>query len=101
MTAWLAERKLVAVRIETGERVDVTFRVGTPYWVPGDDFARCPLQLDGVYERIAGAPGVDLLQALQLASNLDALLSPLRSKYDLFWPTGETYFNDDLQDEDA
>lgn len=93
MSKWIAERKLVAEVIATGERRNVTFRVGTPYWLPDDEFASCPLEMEGLFDRIADAKGIDLLQALQQASNIDLMLESLKAKYNFYWPTGEGYFD--------
>lgn len=38
--------------------------------------------------------GADSLQALQLASDVDPLLRALQRKYELYFPTGEPYFED-------
>jgi len=88
----IAERELIAEVIETGVRKHLTIRVGMPYWLPDDEFASCPVEWDGVFERIADAKGIDLLQALQLASDIDPMLKMLRNKYNFYWPSGEEYF---------
>jgi hypothetical protein len=92
---WIAERKLVAKAKKTGERKEITIRVGTPYWIPNDEFASCPLELDGLFDHVADAKGIDLLQALQQAANIDIVLEKLGEKYNFYWPTGEGYFDDD------
>ena len=38
--------------------------------------------------------GADSLQALQLASDVEPILKRLSKKYDLFFPTGEGYFEE-------
>lgn len=95
MKRWIAERKLIAEVIETGERKDVTIRVGAPFWRPDDDFASCPVEWDGLFEHFADAKGIDLLQALQQASDIDPLLERLRTKYNFYWPSGEGYFDEE------
>ena len=96
MKKWLAERNVVAERIEDGQRTDITFRVGVPYWVEGEDFAYCPWEVDGLLEKVADAAGTDTLQALQLASNIDGFLAAFKDKYNFYWPTGESYFDHDV-----
>jgi hypothetical protein len=38
--------------------------------------------------------GMDLLQALHMASDIEPFLEKLRNRYDFFWPSGESYFDD-------
>ena len=38
--------------------------------------------------------GVDEIQALQLATNVDSFLKRLSKKYDLYWLSGDPYFED-------
>jgi hypothetical protein len=94
MSKWIAERRLIAEAVATGERKCVTIRVGIPYWLPDDEFASCPLELDGLFDRVADAKGIDSLQAIQLASNIDLMLESLKGKYKFYWPTGEGYFDE-------
>jgi len=88
----IAERKLVVLVKETGERKELTIRIGIPYWIPTDEIAACPIEWDGLFDNIADAKGIDLLQAIQLASDIDPLLKLLQNKYEFFWPSGEEYF---------
>jgi len=39
--------------------------------------------------------GMDSLQAVNMASNIDAVLERLGKKYDFYWSSGEPYFDDD------
>lgn len=95
MKTWIAERKLIAEVVATGERKSVTVRVGVPYWLPDDEFASCPLELEGLFDQVADAKGIDLLQALQQASNIDLMLEGLKEKYNFYWSTGKGYFDED------
>lgn len=95
MKAWIAERKLVVEIIATGERKDLTIRIGTPYWLPNEDFASCPMEWEGLFDRVADAKGIDLVQALQQASDIDSMLQPLTTKYNFFWPSDEGYFDEE------
>ena len=94
MTAWIAERHLIAEVRLTGERKNFTIRVGKPRWIEGEEFATCPIEWDGLFDRIADAKGVDLLQAIQQASNIDPMLKMLDGKYRFYYPSGESYFDD-------
>jgi hypothetical protein len=95
MVNCIAERKLIVKVKETGERKELTIRIGMPYWIPDEEIAACPVEWDGLFERVADAKGIDLLQAIQLASNIDPMLKILQNKYDFFWPSGEGYFDKD------
>ena len=94
MPQFIAERKLIAVRRDTGERKEVTYRVGVPYWAPGEEFASCPVEFEGMFSMLADSKGVDELQALNLASDLDGFLVKLQVKYDFYWLSGEPYFDE-------
>lgn len=95
MATWIAERKLVVEVMATGERKDLTIRIGMPCWLPDEEFASCPVEWDGLFERVADAKGIDLVQALQLASDIDPLLERLKAKYNFYWPSGEGYFDEE------
>ena len=64
MDTIVAERKLI-LELKTGERCPITIKIGQPYhhWA-------CPLSIDGLYNRLSDAAGVDSFQALMLAQNL-------------------------------
>ena len=91
----IAERKLIFVPKGTKTRKELTIRIGVPYWVE-DGVAACPVEWDGLFEKeeLADMRGMDLLQALHLAADIDPLLEKLRNKYDFYWPTGESYHDD-------
>lgn len=76
-------------------RKELVIRIGVPYWVE-QDLAACPVEWDGIPElaELSESHGMDLLQALHLAADIDPLLEILRNKYDFYWPTGESYHSD-------
>ena len=88
----IAERKLIFAPKGTQTRHDLVIRIGVPYWLE-EGMAACPVEWDGLFEKkeLADSRGVDLLHALFLAADTDALLDKLRSKYDFYWPSGEPY----------
>lgn len=92
----IAERKLMFAPKGTQARKELVIRIGVPYWVE-DGVAACPVEWDGLFEKkeLADSRGMDLLQALHLAADTDALLEKLRSKYDFYWPSGEPYHDDE------
>lgn len=90
----IAERKLIVDVVETGERKHLTIRVGIPYWRPDDEFASCPIEWDGLFEQVADAKGIDLLQARLQASDIEPMLKQLEGKYKFYWSSGEGYFDE-------
>jgi hypothetical protein len=89
----IAERKLMYSTKGSSDRKELTIRVGVPY-VDKEGMARCPVEWDGLFEDFADIGGMDSLQALQLATNVESMLRKLQNKYNFFWPTGEPYFED-------
>ena len=64
----VAERVLICERAN-GERVRVTLRIGKPYRASDVSWA-CPVEADGLFERLADIHGIDSFQALFLAQGL-------------------------------
>jgi hypothetical protein len=91
---FIAERKLICEEIATGIRKPIIMRIGLPHWAPGDPFASCPVEYVGLFDEFADAKGVDTLQALQEAANIDVMLRHLGHKYKFFWDSGEAYVFD-------
>lgn len=87
----IAERHLILEVIESGERRALTIRIGVPYWLPGEQFALCPRQYEGLFDSVADAVGTDTVQALELATDIDSMLRP-QSRYRFYWANGEPYF---------
>jgi hypothetical protein len=90
MDKHIAERKLLLEDIETGERRSLTIRVGMPYRKSENDF-RCPTEYEGLYNKVVDISGVDEIQALSLACNVDLMLKD-HKKYRFYWPNGDDYF---------
>ena len=64
----IAERVLICERAG-GERVRVTLRIGKPYRASDVDWA-CPVEAEGLFDRLADIHGIDSFQALVLAQGL-------------------------------
>lgn len=90
----IAQRELIFAPKGTKERRKLVVRIGVPYWVE-DGVAACPVEWDGFFEDLVETRGGDLLQALHLAADIDPCLEKLRSKYDFYWPSDESYFESD------
>lgn len=88
----IAERKLLYAPKSSSIKKELVIRIGMPY-LDKEGMARCPVEWDGLFENFADIAGMDSLQALQLATNIDSMLEKLRNKYDFFWSSGEPYFD--------
>ena len=101
MSKFIAERKLNYAIKGGSERKVVIIRIGQPYLVEDGtvnfsadkDTAGCVVAIDGLTEEILETYyGADLVQALQLAADIEPLIKRLSKKYDFFFPSGEPYF---------
>jgi hypothetical protein len=102
MTKWIAERKLLYALKGSKERKDLTVRISQPYLVESgsvnftvaDGTGGCSVEFQGIDEDyLDEVYGADLLQALQLATDIEPTLRRLSKKYDLYFPSGEPYFD--------
>jgi hypothetical protein len=50
--------------------------------------------MKGLDEHSFDVYGTDSLQAVNLASNIEAIIKRLSDEYDFFWATGEPYFEE-------
>ena len=86
-----SERKRLVIRVFAPRGVDpasVSFEVA-------EGTAVCAVKFDGITEETQGDTyGADSLQALQLAIDIDPVLKRLSERYDFYFPTGETYFEE-------
>ena len=101
MSKYVAERKLNYAVKDGGERKGVTIRIGQPYLVEAGtvnfavdgDTAGCVVSIDGLPEEVLETYyGADLLQALQLAADIEPLIQRLSKEFDFYFPSGEPYF---------
>lgn len=80
MNTLTATTNLIAVSSSGEETPHLTVEIGTPYEVSATEW-RCPVALDGHYEKVADAGGSDSLQALTLAVFLvQSLLAHIEEK---------------------
>lgn len=100
---FIAQRKLLYSLKDDGVRREFTIRLGAPYIVDeqmagfpiGQDVYGCHVEIEGIeglnviYPEVYGA---DSLQAVNLASNVEAFLKKLQNKYDIYWLCGDPYF---------
>ena len=101
---WIAERRLTFAKKESAERGELLIRIGRPYLVNpqkvnfriAEGTAGCTVELVGLEtEYLDEVYGADLLQALQLAADVEPTLKRLSREYELFFPTGEPYFEEE------
>lgn len=101
MTSFIAERKLLYSLKGSEIKKQFAIRIGIPYVVEkdvtrdptGDSYVGCHVEIAGLDETYSEVYGADSLQAINLASNVAPFLRRLQKKYDLFWSSGEPYFD--------
>jgi hypothetical protein len=103
MNQYIAQRKLLFSEKGSQQKFAVTVQLTAPHELAeGEvDFqfssgtAVCTICFKGLPkvkpEQVYGA---DTLQALQLASNVEPILKRLSNSYDIYFPTGESYFEE-------
>lgn len=107
MTNWIAERRLLYAPKGGTERKDLIIRIGQPYLVKSgsvnftvaEGAAACSVEYYGIDEEYFDEVyGADLLQALQLATDVEPTLRRLSNKYDLYFSNGEPYFDSEANE---
>lgn len=98
---YIANRNLMCSKKGSSKQMPLKVMLSAPYLVEpasvsfpieGECYG-CRIDIGGIEEEGLDIYGVDAMQAINLASNLEPLLKRLEKKYDLFWDTGEPYFN--------
>lgn len=97
---YVAERKLLFSEKNGHITKEIVVKVSEPFIAtennvsfPVDGVASgCHVEVEGLDEPGFDLYGMDSLQAINLASNIDPFLERLSDKYDFFWITGEPYF---------
>ena len=102
MSRYIAERHLWFSEKKSGVRKKLLVGVGAPMIVAQDEveypvdgvISKCHVEFEGLNEHSFDVFGTDSLQAVNLASNIEAVIERLSDKYDFYWDTGEPYFDD-------
>lgn len=99
---YIAERKLLASNKGSSDLFKVVVKISKPYVVKSEDvsfpvdgvIAGCKAIIDGLDDTDIESEvfGMDTLQAVNLASNIDPILARYSDRYDFFWADGEPYF---------
>ena len=63
------------------------------FCVEGEMFG-CHIGIEGIPEKYSDVYGIDAIQALHMACNLDPFLRRISKKYNLYYLDGEPYFDD-------
>lgn len=100
MDTYIAERTLLFSEKNNHTRKTIVFRVSIPRVLeqqsvkfPVDGvMACCHVEIEGLNEHSFDVYGMDSMQAVNMASNIEPVLERLSSKYDFFWSSGEPYF---------
>jgi hypothetical protein len=103
MPETIAERRLSWAKKGDPSRSEFVIRIGAPFVVePGSvDFpvsegtGACRIEFVGFPVAVEDTVyGADTVQALQLAIDVDPLLKRFSDRYDIYFPTGEPYFEE-------
>lgn len=100
---FIAIRELVYALKGSSDRRRFTVKIGVPYPIEegvvnfefhsGDSI--CEIEFDGLPENfVEKVYGIDSIQSLSLATNIDPYLKKLEKTYDLYWLSGEPYFEE-------
>jgi len=101
MNNCIAERRLLFAPKGSDERNELVIQVHRPYLVTQEmvsftvdgETAGCKVIVTGLNEEFTEETyGADLLQALQLAADVEPILKRLSKRYDFYFKTGEPYF---------
>ena len=77
--------------------------IGSPYIVDqnmvefsiGEGLVGCRVETEGLEKEYDHEVyGVDEVQAINIASDIEPFLKRLQKKYDLYWSSGESYFDE-------
>jgi len=102
LVKYIAERKLFFSEKNSQITKETIIKISEPFVVTENDVkfpvdgvtSGCHVEIEGLNENGFTLYGMDSLQAINLASNIDPLLEKLGDKYDFFWSTGEPYFEE-------
>jgi hypothetical protein len=103
MSQYIAQRKLLFSEKGSLEKFSVTVQLTAPKELGEGDVefqfsagtSVCTVSFEGLpHIKPEYVYGADTLQAVQLASNVESILKRLSKSYDIYFPTGEDYFEE-------
>ena len=98
---YIAERRLLVAKKGSCSRNELIIKVSSPYIVQegtvnfpiDEETSGCDVEIIGLDKPFHETTyGADLLQALQLAADIDPTLERFTKDYDFYFTTGEPYF---------
>ena len=103
MITYIAERKLLFSDKNALSRKEMTIKISEPFVLTKNDvkfsvdgvMCGCRVEIVGLDEPGFNLYGMDSLQTINIASDVEPLIKRLSEKYDFFWMTGEPYFDGD------
>lgn len=103
MSQYIAQRKLLFSEKGNPKKFSVTVQLTVPKELREGDVefqfsagtAVCTVNFEGLpHVKPEHVYCADTLQAVQLASNVESILERLSKSYDIYFPTGEGYFEE-------
>jgi len=99
---FIAERRLLYSSKDSDDKKEFIVRIGIPYIVEegavnfsvDEITAGCHLEFEGISEESQEIYGVDTIQAINIASDIESNIRRLQKKYDVYWSDGEPYFDE-------
>ena len=98
---FIAERKLLVAKKGSADRKPVAIRISEPFTVKQEDvtfpvdgiIAGCHIAIEGLDVPGHDVYGMDSVQAVSLASNIEPLVESMSVDFDFFWASGDPYFD--------
>lgn len=102
MNRYIAERHLLFAGKNDGVRKKLTVGICAPKVIAQEQvqfpvdgiMSICHVDLEGLDEHSFDVYGTDSMQAVNLASNIEAVIKRLSDEHDFFGATGEPYFEE-------
>lgn len=99
---YIAERRLLFKKKNSELTTEFVIKVSEPFVLTGKEvtfpvdgvMCGCHVAFEGLDEPAFNLYGMDSLQAVNIASDIEPLIKRLSAKYDFFWITGEPYFDE-------
>jgi hypothetical protein len=97
---YVAERRLLFRKKGSESTKELVIKVSEPFVLTGEEvtfpvdgiMCGCHVEVEGLDEPGFDLYGMDSLQAISIASNIEPLIERWSDRYDFFWITGEDYF---------
>ncbi len=102
MKSIIAVRKLYYSIKGISNLSEFTIKISMPYHAnefdkndqPSQDCYACDISIEGINEPGFTVYGMDSVQAINIATNLEPFIKRLSKKYDIYWVDHEPYFDE-------